>query len=310
MNVARSIDEVIFDENSIVTVGSFDGVHLGHCSIIEQVTRRAREQKARAVVITFDPHPREVVGRGPVKLLSTLEERLVIISGLGIDTTIVLPFTYKFSRLTSKEFYEQYVIKKIGVREVIEGHDHMFGRDREADIATLDTIGKYYGFNVIKAQPVMDAGEIVSSSKIREALMRGDVDKAEQFLGRPYSLTGVVIKGDRRGEQLGFPTANIQPSADKKLVPAEGVYVVAVEYDLKHYFGMLNIGVRPTFSSMQERVIEVHIFNVTESLYTKQLTIGFLKRLRPETKFSSREQLIDQLHRDKNESINYIRTLS
>ncbi|HEV8537374.1 MAG TPA: riboflavin biosynthesis protein RibF, partial [Bacteroidota bacterium] len=240
------------------------------------------------------------------KLISTLEERLEIIGSIGIDLTVVLPFTYEFSRQSSREFYERCIVESVGVREVVEGHDHMFGRDREADIDQLRTLGQSYGFNVIAASPVTVDGDVVSSSKIREALMRGEVAQAGKYLDRPYTITGIVVRGDGRGKQLGFPTANIRPASEKKVVPAEGVYVVSVAHDARQFNGMLNIGVRPTFSSTLDRVIEVHLFDFQEDLYGKQLTIQFHKRLRQERKFSSKEELVAQLLRDREECMKYI----
>lgn len=306
MTVTHSVDQVEHAANSIVTVGTFDGVHRGHQAIIREVVHRGSTSGARTVVITFDPHPREIVGRGPVKLLSTLEERIALISFLGIDLTLVLPFTYEFSRQSSRAFYERYVVQQVGVREVVEGDDHMFGRDREANIDTLRHLGKDYGFSVVAAAPVTVDGEAVSSSKIREALMRGDVERAEKYLDRPYSISGIVVRGDGRGELLGFPTANLKPDSEKKVIPAEGVYFVSVEYVGQQRYGMLNIGVRPTFSTTLDRVIETHIFNVNENLYDKKLTIHFHRRLRQEKKFSSKEELVTQLRIDRDQCMKYI----
>jgi riboflavin kinase/FMN adenylyltransferase len=309
MRVIYSIENVEFQRDSIVTVGTFDGLHHGHRAIIQEVVARASSPRARSVVVTFEPHPREVVGRGPVKLLSTLDERLVLLEQFGIDVTLVVKFTYEFSRLTSREFYERIVVNGVGAKEVIEGHDHMFGRDREGDVAALGEMGKEFGFTVTTVNPVSIDGEPVSSSKIRETLMRGKVDVAEKFLSRPYSLETVVVKGDGRGAGLGFPTANLQPVSEKKLIPAEGVYLVGAVHNGRELKGMLNIGVRPTFTSELNRVIEVHLFDFNEEIYGNHLTVRFLKQLRQEKKFSSKEELIAQLHHDKKECMRYIDAL-
>lgn len=306
MKVIRSTENIQYQRDSIVTVGTFDGVHRGHHAIIKEVVLRAGSSHSRSVVVTFEPHPREVVGRGPVQLLSSLDERLVLLEQSGIDTTLIVNFTYEFSRQTSREFYLHTVVNGIGVSEVIEGHDHMFGRDREADLSTLSEMGKEFGFAVTAVNPVSVDGEVVSSSKIREALMRGKVELASEFLGRPYSFGAIVVKGDGRGAGLGFPTANLQSVSEKKLIPAEGVYLVAVVCNGHHLKGMLNIGVRPTFTSELKRVIEVHLFDFNEEIYGKQLTVRFLKHLRQEKKFSSKEDLITQLHQDKEECMKYI----
>jgi riboflavin kinase/FMN adenylyltransferase len=299
MIVVRSLSEIQHERNSAVTVGTFDGVHVGHRAIIAEMVRCAKARNGRSVLITFHPHPRTVVGRGPVKQLTSLDERIDLIAQLGVDAVLVLDFTYAFSRLTSREFYERYVVKGIGVSEVVLGHDHMFGRDREAGTSDLHEMGIEFGFVAHVVGPVAIGGNDVSSSKIRESLLRGDVEQAQRFLSRTYSLTGIVVKGDGRGSQIGFPTANIQPSVEEKLVPAEGVYFVGVEMGSQQYFGMLNIGVRPTFQDDMRRVIEVHMFDFTGDLYGKSLKISFLKRLRSEIKFASREALIDQLERDR-----------
>ncbi|HTK82053.1 MAG TPA: bifunctional riboflavin kinase/FAD synthetase [Bacteroidota bacterium] len=309
MVIARSVEDIAYRPASIVTVGTFDGVHRGHAAIIQQVVRRAKETGARSVIVTFEPHPREVVGQGPVELLTTLEERLEFIGALGADAIVVLPFTYEFSRLTPNEFYETIMVKAIGVSEVIEGTDHMFGRDREANIETLKALGSRFGFRVTAAVTVLDNGEPISSSRIRAALKEGNVEAAEELLDRPYGLRGTVVAGDGRGAQLGYPTANVQPASAKKIVPANGVYVAGVEIGNELRYGMLNIGVRPTLTSGSERVVEVHVFELNEDLYGKQLRIQFLKRLRNEIKFSSKEELVDQLRRDRSESLKFVEAL-
>jgi riboflavin kinase / FMN adenylyltransferase len=262
------------------------------------------------VLITFDPHPREVVGRGPTKLLTTIDERLEIFKKSGIDLVFVINFTFEFSRLPYDQFYSDYISNKIGVDEVIVGHDHMFGRDREANIESLKQLGSRLGFKVDQIPPVIIDGELICSSKIRDILLRGDVSQAENFLGHPYSLKGRVVSGEGRGKIIGFPTANVEPMSEKKLVPAEGVYFVSVMiHDIRHY-GMLNIGVRPTFQTNSHRVIEVNIFNFASEIYDKEVTILFHKRIRSEKKFSSKEELTQQLILDKQICENYINQIN
>ena len=309
MVVARSLTDIHYDKNSVVTIGTFDGVHLGHQTIIREVLTRARARKGRSMIVTFDPHPRDVVGRGPVDRLTTDEERLTLFETLGIDATLVVNFTYEFSRLAPEEFYESYIVHNVGVAEVVEGHDHMFGRDRQAGVESLLRLGKRYGFISITVPPVMIGTEAVSSTAIREMLRAGNVEKAGQFLGRAYSLSGIVVKGDGRGKELGFPTANIQPDVVNKMIPANGVYIVKAQFDHREVFGMLNIGVRPTFRSDQHRTVEVHLLDVAEQLYGKHISIFFLKHVRQERKFSSKEDLIAQLHHDKETSMKYIDAL-
>jgi riboflavin kinase / FMN adenylyltransferase len=309
MRVARSLYEVTYLKNSIVTVGTFDGVHLGHMAIIEEMSSRAVKNQSRSVVVTFEPHPREVVGRGPVKLLSTLQERLHFLEQLHVDQTLVLEFTYDFSRQTPREFYERYIVNGTGVSQVIVGHDHMFGRDREAGVEELERMGSEFGFTAHAVEPVAVEGEVVHSSKIRELLMRGDVELAAKFLGREYSIEGWVVQGDKRGAQLGFPTANIQMHYPNKLLPAEGVYCVRIDIDKQRLFGMLNIGVRPTFHADHDRTIEVNLFDFDQMIYGKLMCIHFIKRLRPENKYPTNAMLIDQLQKDRDECKRIISSL-
>lgn len=306
MIVARSVAEIPYAPKSVVTVGTFDGVHLGHQQIVRKLREHAHARGMRSVLVTFDPHPREVVGRGPVKLLTTIDERITLLDQLGIDVILILQFTFEFSRQSSREFYENYIVHSIGVEEVIVGHDHMFGRDREAGVEELRAMGQELGFGVYQEPPFSVDGEVVSSSKIRELLFRGDVRKSGDWLGRPYSIAGCVMKGDGRGASIGFPTANIQPQDEKKLIPAEGVYFVEIDYDGKNFFGMANIGIRPTFYEDGKKTIEVHIFDFHDTLYGKTIGLRFLQRLRAEQKFASQEELIAQLRRDQEQCMKFI----
>jgi len=306
MLVAHSIAEVPFDKKSVVTVGTFDGVHLGHQKVIQRVWEQAQAKGARSVLLTFEPHPREVVGRGPVKLLTTIDERIGLLDRTGTDILVILEFTFEFSRQSSREFFEKNIVNGIGLEDVVVGHDHMFGRDREAGVEELRELGRHFGFSVYREPPFVVEEEIVGSSKIRETLLRGDVEKAGRWLGRPYFLSGQVIKGDGRGASIGFPTANIQPQNERKLIPAEGVYFVEVDFDGKNLFGMMNIGIRPTFNKDSARAIEVHLFDWSENLYGKTLRVHFRRRLRSEKKFASPEELVEQLRRDQEQCMKFI----
>ena len=306
MIVANSIKELKYDPHSIVTIGTFDGVHLGHQLIMSKLTSRAKTHASRSVILTFDPHPREIVGKEQIMLLSTLDERINLMNIFGVDAVLIIKFSYDFSRQTSKEFYEKYMVNGIGLSEVIVGYDHMFGRDRKSNIDELQRMSIEYKFDVNVVEPVSFGGEVISSSKIRNLLSRGDVERAAEYLNRPYSLDGIVIEGDRRGETLGFPTANIQPKSNNKLIPLDGVYFVSINMDNRQYYGMLNIGIRPTFKSDSSRIIEVNIFKINNDLYGKELTIQFLKRIRSEINYSSKEELISQLQSDRNLCMKYI----
>ncbi|MGA2623673.1 MAG: bifunctional riboflavin kinase/FAD synthetase [Bacteroidota bacterium] len=306
MNVVHSENDILRETESIVTIGTFDGMHLGHRAIIDEVLSRAKTHQGRSVVLTFTPHPREVVGRVPVKYLSNLEERLDILATMGIDVTLVLKFTYEFSRLSSREFYQRYVVQRVGVRQVVVGHDHMFGKDREAGVRELQQIGWDLGFTAVTVPPVVVNDEVVSSTAIREHLLRGEVDLSERLLGRPYALQGFVVKGDGRGVELGFPTANIEMDYPNKLLPASGVYLVRADLGPKRLHGMLNIGVRPTFETDHRQTVEVHLFDFHDEIYGERLNVSFIKRLRDEKKFSSRNDLTAQLRQDQRECMKYL----
>ncbi|MFN0158233.1 MAG: bifunctional riboflavin kinase/FAD synthetase [Bacteroidota bacterium] len=307
MNVVRGLDGIACDPGSVVTVGTFDGVHLAHREIIREVVSRARMKEGRSVVVTFDPHPRQVLGgASTVRLLTTLEERIPLIETLGVDELLVIPFTYEFSRLSSREFYETYVVKGIGVREVIVGYDHMFGRDRQGGIEELVRMGQEYDFSVFAVHPYAVDGETVSSTLIRNALALGDMERARKFLGRPYTLAGRVVKGEQRGRTIGYPTANVNANDELKAVPADGVYLAGVATESGNYFGMMNIGVRPTVAGATRRTIEVHLFDFSGDLYDRNIEITFLQKLRQEMTFASLEELKAQLHRDKEQSLQLI----
>jgi riboflavin kinase/FMN adenylyltransferase len=264
--------------------------------------------EGRSVVITFDPHPSEIAstGRPAVALLTTLEERVAMLETLEIDLLWIIRFTPEFSALSSKEFYESYVVNGVGVSEVVVGYDHMFGRKREAGVQELLRMGRLFSFSVYAADSYKVQGTVVSSTRIRTLLLHGDLEGATALLGYSYGLTGKVIRGDGRGATIGYPTANIQPVSPRKLVPGRGVYLVGVELQRKQMFGMMNIGVRPTLTDGSLQAIEVHVFGLEHEIYGSELRITFLRKLREEQQFSSLNELVTQLHRDKEESLKHI----
>ncbi len=300
MKVLSSLIDIQQDPNSVVTVGTFDGVHLAHTRILTELVRRSHERKGRSVVVTFHPHPRTLVGKnaGTVRLLTTLEERIALLQEFGIDLLLIVPFTYEFSRLTPKQFYKEYVVGAIGVAEVIEGYDHSFGRDREAGIAELQTIGREFGFEVRVIDLVTIDGEIVGSSKIRKHIETGNIREANLLLGRIYSAEGLIIEGEGRGRTIGYPTANVNIIGDRKLVPARGVYAASLVLDGNEYPGMLNIGMRPTFTELTELFIEIHLFNFNRDIYKRRVQIKFYDHIRDEQRFAGPEALAQQLQRD------------
>ena len=289
------------NSNTVVTVGTFDGVHEGHRALMEAVVERAKERNARSVVITFDPHPRTIISpKGEsIKLLTSLEERAEILAGFGIDVLLVIPFTRDFSLMSSEEFVKDIIHKKVGISEFIIGYDHHFGRDRSGTIETLEKLALQLSFKVHVVSK-REMGDItISSTVIRNGLQEdGDIQTATALLGRPYLLNGVVVHGDERGRLIGFPTANIQPQHKDKIIPRNGIYAVNVRVDGIWYGGMMNIGVRPTFDGLT-KTQEVHIFDFDESIYGKMIQIQFIDRIRDEQKFKGVEELSTQLERDK-----------
>jgi riboflavin kinase/FMN adenylyltransferase len=301
MDIVSQPNKIEYVKNSVVSVGTFDGVHLAHQQLLKEVAARARARTGRSVVLTFDPHPKEVLTSKTMHLLTTIEERQQICEQLGIDLFYRIGFTYEFSRLTSREFYLRYVIQGCGVSEVVEGYDHHFGRDREGSVEELLKLGREFEFSVAALKPVYVDEEIVSSSQIRQHLLQGRVDRAHRLLGRPYSVSGIVIRGDGRGRQLGYPTANLNLTRGK-IIPQDGIYFAQVYIGSNTVYGMVSIGIRPTFFAQGQRTVEANLLDFDGDLYGKTLTLRFLKRLREERKFESAQQLVEQMHLDEKQS--------
>jgi riboflavin kinase/FMN adenylyltransferase len=289
------------DDSAIVTVGTFDGIHVGHRDIIEYVVARASETGGSSTVVTFDPHPREVMSGELVPLLTTSAERLEILSSMGVDRVIVIPFTRTFAQTSSESFVRDVICGKIGCSEIVVGHDHSFGRDRKGGTELLEEAGKATGFGVTLIPPRAVAGSVVSSSSIRASLvLEGNVKDAARMLGRRFRLAGRVVHGDGRGRAIGFPTANLEANSGRKVIPKRGVYAVTVEgTDERVRDGMMNIGVRPTFSDTDAVHVEVHVLEYDGDLYGQTLHVEFVDRLREERRFDSVEALIEQLSEDR-----------
>lgn len=299
MKVYSTLEEFKPLRYAVVTGGIFDGVHLGHQKILNRLNEVAKLTYGETVVYTFWPHPRRVItpNDAHLKLLHTYEERMEAMRGLGIQHLLHIPFTEEFSQMTCSDFISEVLVKKIGTKKLIIGHDHRFGKNREGTFAHLLEAAPLYHFEVeeIPAQDIQHI--VISSSKIRKALETNQVEAAAQLLGHPYSLSGTVMHGQQLGAKIGFPTANIKVSSPDKLIPANGVYAVEVLHGKKRYKGMLNIGYRPTVNGTNLS-IEVNIFNFNQNIYDQPLTISFLYFLREEKKFPSLEALISQLKID------------
>lgn len=300
MIIYRGLTDIQPLPNAVVTSGTFDGVHRGHQTILSRLTEVAKLSGGESVLITYWPHPRTVIANDGqnLKLLTTLDEKIDLLDQAGVDHLVVIPFTRSFSQLTSEEYIQQILIDKIGTKKLVIGYDHRFGRDREGGFDYIRAHQNEYGFEVeeIPRQDIDAVG--VSSSKIRAALNAGNVHTANQFLGRSYSLTGTIVKGRQLGRTIGFPTANMQVDDSAKLIPANGVYAVEVDYAGQTLGGMLNIGFRPTVAGTNQ-TIETYIFDFDKDIYGEHMTLRFREFLRPEQKFDGLPALVAQLKRDE-----------
>ncbi len=299
MNIFDENSNIEKSKNTVVTIGTFDGIHRGHRKILDELLRISKEENSRNFVITFEPHPRTVVAQKfDIRLLTTLEEKKEIFENYGIENLMVINFTKEFSKLTSEEFIRKFICDKIGARHVVIGYDHKFGRNRDGNESTLRSLGEKFGFDVTQVPPIKENDVVISSTLIRNLLLNGKVEEANSYLGRYYSLSGKVVHGAGRGISLGFPTANLQPNSKRKLIPANGVYAVSVKLENKVYFGVMNIGFRPTFNQTPHAITEVHVLDFNKDIYGENITIEFVKRLRDEKKFGGKEELIKQIKDD------------
>ncbi len=294
------------NNKTIVTIGTFDGIHIGHQKILKSLSNIAKKEGLESVVLTFFPHPRMVLQKdSKIKLLNTIDERIEIIKNTGIDHIVVEEFTQEFSRLTAYEFVKNVLVDKLNVSTIIIGYDHHFGKNRTANIDDLIEYGETFNFKVIEI-PAQDINDVsVSSTKIRKALLKGDVITANKYLGYSFMLTGTVVKGNSLGKTINFPTANINIEVDYKLIPKKGVYIVNTWLDGKLIFGMMNIGKKPTVKG-KKKTIEVHLFEFDKDIYDEKIQVNILKRIRNEEKFDSIEALKNQLIKDKEVALSYI----
>ena len=310
MNIYEDLSRVTKDKNTIITLGTFDGIHCGHKKILENVTEKAAQINGRSFIITFNPHPRYVLsGDNKPGLLTTHREKIALLNSSGIENVLTINFTKEFSQLTPELFVKQYMVDGIGMSEIIIGTDHHFGKGRGGDIKTLREMGSHYGFKVGSIEPYMLDNEIVSSTKIRTTLSEGNISKVNKYLGRSYSFSGVVVEGDKRGRKLGFPTANIKMESENKLLPALGIYVVEFILDNITHYGLLSVGKRPTFYTSGEIIPEVYIYDFDREIYGSFVSVNILERLRGEEKFSSAEELIKQMNLDKEAGLKILNKL-
>ena len=295
------------DHHTVVTIGTFDGVHFGHQQIIERLVNTAKASNLESAILTFFPHPRMVLQKdSDIKLINTIEERKEILENFGIDHLIIHPFTQQFSRLTAEEFVRDILVHKLRAKKIIIGYDHRFGRNRTANIDTLREFGEKYEFEVeeISEQDIEEVA--VSSTKIRKALQEGKVEKANRFLSYPFSLSGRIVRGKGLGKEFGYPTANLEVKEGYKLIPKTGVYVVRSRIDGKIFFGMMSIGTNPTVGGTEE-TLETYFFDFEQNLYGKDLKIEMLIRIRDEEKFDSIDNLKLAMKQDEAFTVQYIR---
>ena len=309
MKLFHSINDFQSTKKTILTLGTFDGVHIGHKKILERITQNTENGKYESLVLTFFPHPRMVLQeKSEIKLLNTISEKIKLLEASGIENLIVHPFDESFSRLTAEEFVHTILVDKFQIHKIIIGHDHRFGRNRTANIDDLIAFGKEYGFEVeqISAEEIQDVS--VSSTKIRKALNEGNMALANEYLGYSYFLNGTVVKGKQLGRTIGFPTANIHIEEEYKLIPKIGVYVVKAVVNEGIVYGMMNIGFNPTVNG-EKQTVEVHLFNFDKDIYDQNIQVSLLHYIREEQKFGSVDALKDQLKQDQNQALAYINLL-
>tara|TARA_B100000161_G_C33502497_1_gene392393 strand:- start:46 stop:984 length:939 start_codon:yes stop_codon:yes gene_type:complete len=299
-NIIRNPKLLNLNKKYFITVGTFDGVHLGHKKIITHLVKKAKQKNCGTLLLTFDPHPRKVVqpSNAPM-LLQTIEERSEILSKLGLEIIFVQPFTKAFSKLNAEEYVKDILVNQLNVEHLLVGYNHRFGKNRTANIFDLKKLGKKYKFSVGEIQAHIVNKITVSSTKIRHAINNGNIKYANSLLGHTYKLKGIVMKGRQNGKKIGFPTANVKINEREKILPKNGVYAVKVNYNEMTNLAMMNIGTNPTFSGNYISN-EVHLINWDGNLYKKEIEIFFIERIRDEKKFNSIQDLSIQLQNDKN----------
>ena len=300
MKIYRSIEDYDEDKRSVVTIGTFDGIHLGHQKILSRLIKSSKNKDLNSVVLTFFPHPRIILNKyNEVKMIDTLDEKIIHLNEIGIDSLVIHPFDKNFSLLSANQFIKDFLVDKLKIKHIIIGYDHRFGKGREASVTDLKNYADDYDFTVeeIKAQEIEKI--TVSSTKIRNSINQGDIKTTEKYLGRSFNLTGKIVKGDGLGKKINYPTANIFIEETYKIIPKDGFYLVETIIEDKLFNGMMNIGHRPTIGT-NVKSIEVHLFNFNEDIYGKVISIKMISKIRDEKKFSSIQALKEQLVKDEN----------
>ena len=311
MNIYYNIEDVPFQKESVLTLGTFDGVHLGHKQIISKLLSDAQEKSLRSLVITFEPHPQVVIQRADkpeVYLINTLRERLELFEQLGIENILIIDFTSEFSKIEAEDFIKDYLYK-IGFQKIILGYDHTFGKDRQGSIETLKKFAEQDNFELEQIGPYKFEDKIISSTVIRKLLQTSHIMDANDMLGYKFFVKGRVQFGRGMGAQIGFPTANIKPAISHKLLPGFGVYIVESQIEGQHHYGIANIGLRPTMTNDVKPTLEVHYLNFDGDLYDEEIKVSFIKFLRPEEKFDSPEELAHQIKKDEKQAKKFIKHL-
>ena len=299
MKIFNNIQSYSSEKESILTIGTFDGVHIGHNKILTKLVEESKKNNLSSLIMTFFPHPRMVLQKSQeIKMINTMDEKIHLFEKTGVDNLIIQPFDENFSKIRAKEFVEEILVKKLNTKHIIIGYDHRFGKDREASVEDLKKFGLNYMFTVeeIAAQEIHSIA--ISSTKIRNAILKGEIKKCNEYLGRNFMLTGEVVHGDGLGKKINFPTANIEIIDTYKIIPKNGVYLVKTIINSEIYFGMMNIGVRPTIGG-KNKSLEIHFFNFKDNIYNKTISVEIICKIRDEEKFSSIDELKIQLKKDE-----------
>lgn len=299
MKIFNNIQSYSSEKESILTIGTFDGVHIGHNKILTKLVEESKKNNLSSLIMTFFPHPRMVLQKSQeIKMIDTIDEKIHLFEKTGVDNLIIQPFDENFSKIRAKEFVEEILVKKLKIKYIIIGYDHRFGKDREASVDDLKKFGLNYMFTVeeIAAQEIHSIA--ISSTKIRNAILKGEIKKCNEYLGRNFMLTGEVVYGDGLGKKINFPTANIKIPETYKIIPKNGVYLVKAILNSEIYFGMMNIGVRPTIGG-KNKSLEIHFFNFKDNIYNKTISVEIICKIRDEEEFSSIDELKIQLKKDE-----------